>query len=239
MLNIPTLLIHGYVSDLTAEQPLINQLQQKAQAHLVLKILISSDNHFQITQFANLTRQHALIAVGFADNRQYDILQSAAQLHALLRLLYQKYHLRGVNCIAHSRGNQVVMAEWLYYQHQQCSRLVKYVALGGNFNGTLHYDEPLDNRIVKCKPAKMTTTYQRLLTWRHSLTMNDKLQVLNIYGDLGNGDDHQVSVTSARSLHYLLRNHLTTYQELMLALTHQQLFTAKQSAQAITNFLWN
>jgi len=97
-------------------------------------------------------------------------------------------------------------------------RLKKLVLIAGPFNGVLGLgDLPNINRITpNGRPAFMSPTYFRIFVNRNNIS--DDLRVLNIYGNVvdHSNSDKYISVTSAKSISYILKPRVKEYTEYLI-----------------------
>ena len=139
-------------------------------------------------------------------------------------------------------GNMAVMYFLLANAgNHNLPQIQKQVAMAGTFDGAIGWNEPANLIVNKKtgKPSAMNDSYQKLLPLRHRYPRQIKL--LNIYGDLKDGNDSQVSNASCLSLKYLINNRARSYREVKITglnAKHEFLHHTPQVNKILTTFFW-
>jgi uncharacterized alpha/beta hydrolase family protein len=140
-------------------------------------------------------------------------------------------------------GNMSIMFYLLNYGgDKNLPQIQKQVDIAGHFNGILGMDDKLgESKLDKNgKPNVFRQSYKKLLAIRDSYPKN-QIDVLNIYGDIGDKSDGRVSNNSSKSLKYLLNSREKSYQELKISGKygqHSKLHESKGVDKALIGFLW-
>lgn len=139
-------------------------------------------------------------------------------------------------------GNMAVM----YYllangQNKKLPQLQKQVALAGTFDGAMGWNEPANLTVnhQTGKPSAENDSFKKLLPLRS--TYPRQVRVLNIYGDLGNGNDSQVSNSSCQTLRYLINGRSKSYREVKITganAKHELLHHNPAVNKLLINFFW-
>lgn len=183
-----------------------------------------------------------LVMVNFNDNHSTNYELQGQWVKNVLEELQAKYHFKKVNIEAHSMGNMAVMYFLLANAgNHNLPQIQKQVAMAGTFDGAIGWNEPANLTVNKKtgKPSAMNDSYQKLLPLRHRYPRQIKL--LNIYGDLKDGNDSQVSNASCLSLKYLINNRARSYREVKITgpnAKHELLHHNPQVNKILINFFW-
>ena len=123
-------------------------------------------------------------------------------------------------------------------------QLQKQVDIAGHYNGILGLSGAPQTYALKKAgaPVEPTRAYTELLALRDKYP-KDQVQVLNIYGDLGDGSnsDGRVNNDSSKALAYLLKGRARLYQELEIKGEqgqHSKLHENTKVDRAIIDFIW-
>lgn len=238
----PTLFFHGFGSSAHAEQYMVNGIMAAGVSKTAIVANVGADGQVQLEGRIPHNAVNPLVEVNFENSRNSDYDLQGQWVKNVIVKLQDTYHFKKMNIEAHSMGNMAVM----YYllnnaQNKKLPQLQKQVALAGTFDGAIGWNEP-DHLTVNAKtgqPSAMNDTYRKLLPLRHSYPR--QVRVLNIYGDLGSGDDSQVSNTSSKSLKYLLNNRARSYAEKKITgsqAKHELLHHNPQVNQLLIKFFW-
>ena len=180
--------------------------------------------------------------VNFNDNHSTNYELQGQWVKNVLEELQAKYHFKKVNIEAHSMGNMAVMYFLLANAgNHNLPQIQKQVAMAGAFDGAIGWNEPANLIVNKKtgKPSAMNDSYQKLLPLRHRYPRQIKL--LNIYGDLKDGNDSQVSNASCLSLKYLINNRARSYREVKITglnAKHELLHHNPQVNKILISFFW-
>ena len=241
---VPTLFIHGWGSSRNAEKQMVNYLVDKGYSKTIMQATVDKDGKVSLNGHFKNNDYHPIVEVQFEDNKNTNYHTDAKWAKNVVLALQNKYHFKKMNLVSHSMGNMAVA----YYlldnaKDKKLPVVQKYAALAGHFDGVLGYgDEPhkikLDNQQ---KPSPMNAEYRELMGLRDDYH-NQKIDILNIYGDKDDGtnSDGSVTVNSARSLKYLTANSAKSYQEVQINGKdgqHSQLHESKQVDKYLLDFL--
>lgn len=227
-ISTPTLFVHGWKAGLHSELPLANLAVKTgvAQRGLIIKVSTSG----RIYCHGSLTGKSAPeILVKFC-NYNAGEFKYARWLHQVMMILKTKYGVTHYNAIGHSMGAYALVAyNEMYGNQANLPILNKLVLIAGPFDGILNrhrWNQPITGKVAKLwddsinqnrllpngRPQIIHAEYRYLL--KRVTNFPNQARVLNIYGNLDNGSnsDGTVSVTSALSLGYLLKNHVKGYQ---------------------------
>ncbi len=137
-------------------------------------------------------------------------------LRFTLPFLAQRYHFSHYSAIAHSLACPcIVRTEMRKSRKKQFPHLVKCAFIAGPFDGVVYLgDIPNVNAFnQKGRPAVVNLHYLYLLLRRKRF--NPNISVLNIYGNVldNTNSDKFISVTSAKSIRYVLAPYAKSYHE--------------------------
>lgn len=238
----PTLFFHGFGSSAHAEQYMVNGIEQAGVSKTAIVANVAADG--QVTLQGQIPKGaiNPLVEVNFENSRNSDYDIQGQWVKNVIVKLQDTYHFKKMNIEAHSMGNMAVM----YYllnngQNKKLPHLQKQVAMAGTFDGAMGWNEPANLTInaKTGKPSAENDTYKKLLPLRHSYPKGVK--VLNIYGDLGNGNDSQVTNNSSKTLKYLLNGQAKSYAEKKITgshAKHELLHHNPQVNKILINFFW-
>lgn len=243
--TIPTIYLHGYGAGARSTNSMITYAEEHDNAHRVLTATISRSGQVKLSGSWPKNTKRPLIQVVLKDNTNNDYFVTREWIHNLLLLLKRKYHISRYNTVAHSMGNLTFLFYQIKYgQNNALPKLKKQVNLGAPFNGIIGMDDqPNRNRLEKTgKPKYFSSTYQYLL--EHRMDYPRGVDILNIFGNKedGTNSDDAVSVTSARSLRYLVETRAASYHEIEVkgpGGQHSKLHENKAVAKKIDKFLWH
>ncbi|MBD5806705.1 alpha/beta hydrolase [Limosilactobacillus walteri] len=238
----PTLFFHGYGSGAHAEEYMVNGFVKAGVSQTVITADVAGNG--TVTLKGNIPHGaiNPLVKVNFEDNHTSDYALQGQWVKNVLEELQAKYHFKKVNIEAHSMGNMAVMYYLLTNAgNRNLPQIQKQVAMAGTFDGAIGWNEPANLTVNSQtgKPSAMNDSYQRLLALRHRYPKQIKL--LNIYGDLSNGNDSQVSNASCKSLKYLVNNRPRSYREIKITgsnAKHELLHHNPQVNKILMNFFW-
>lgn len=241
----PTLFIHGYGSSYKAEKQMVNAAVNTGVTNNVIRANVNKKGVVTLQGKFISTAINPIVEVNFADNKLIDYQRSGQWLKNVILKLQKTYQIKKFNVVAHSMGNMALE----YYMLKNASnknlpQLQKQVNIAGPFNGVIGWKGTPKKYTLNSqgKPSTMTTSYQDLTKLRKTYPKN-QVKVLNIYGNLedGSNSDGVVSINSARSLEFLIRNRAKTYETLEIfgkKAQHSQLHNNAQVNKALIKFLW-
>lgn len=238
----PTLFFHGFGSSAHAEAYMVNGIKQAGVSKTSIIADVAADGQVTLQGRIPKGAVNPLVEVNFENSRNSDYDLQSQWVKNVIVKLQDTYHFKKINIEAHSMGNMAVM----YYllnnaQNKKLPQLQKQVAMAGTFDGAMGWNEPA-NLTVNAKTGKPSATnsaYDKLLPLRK--TYPRQVKVLNIYGDLGNGNDSQVTNNSCKTLKYLLNGREKSYAEKKITgshAKHELLHHNPQVNRILINFFW-
>ena len=238
----PTLFFHGYGSGAHAEEYMVNGFVKAGVSKTVITADVASDGTVTLKGDIPHNAVNPLVMVNFNDNHNTNYELQGQWVKNVLEELQAKYHFKQVNIEAHSMGNMAVMYYLLANAgNHSLPQIQNQVAMDGTFDGAIGWTEPANLTVNKKtgKPSAMNDSYQKLLPLRHRYPKQIKL--LNIYGDLKDGNDSQVSNASCLSLKYLINNRARSYREVKITgpnAKHELLHHNPQVNKILISFFW-
>ncbi len=238
----PTLVFPGYGSGAPAEASMVNGFVKAGVSKTVITADVAGDGTVTLKGDIPHNAVNPLVMVNFNDNHSTNYELQGQWVKNVLEELQAKYHFKKVNIEAHSMGNMAVMYFLLANAgNHNLPQIQKQVAMAGTFDGAIGWNEPANLTVNKKtgKPSAMNDSYQKLLPLRHRYPRQIKL--LNIYGDLKDGNDSQVSNASCLSLKYLINNRARSYREVKITgpnAKHELLHHNPQVNKILINFFW-
>jgi len=243
---IPTFYLHGYKGSADSGNFLVNSAIKSGASKEVLQAYVSSDG--KVTFDGNLTSksQYPIIKIKLEDNNNENIEKNAKWIRNAIVATNYQYNFEKFNFVAHSMSNKSFSYYMLNYgDDEQLPKLNKEVNLAGNFNGEVDVNgKKLNIKLDKNgKPNKMMDDYKELRAMKHHYPEN-KVKVLNIYGDVqdGTNSDGRVTNVSSHSLKYLLEDSVASYETFKVYgpnAAHGKLANNEKVQDKINEFLWN
>lgn len=238
----PTIFFHGYNSGAHAEQYMVNGIKRAGVSKTSIVAEVAADGTVTLQGKIPAKAVNPLVMVNFENSRNTDYPMQGQWVKNVIVKLQQTYHFKKINIEAHSMGNMAVM----YYllanaRNQHLPQIQKQVAMAGTFDGAIGWNQPANLTInaKTGKPSAENAAYKKLLPLRQ--TYPRQIKLLNIYGDLGNGDDSQVSNDSCKSLRYLINNRAASYREVKITgpnAKHELLHHNPQVNRLLIKFFW-
>lgn len=238
----PTLFFHGYGSNYWAEKHMANAAKNQGAADTVIRADVSENGEVTLKGEIPEDARNPIVLVNYEKNRGADFEQVSEYAYNVVKALQDKYDITEMNMVGHSYGNMSIMFYMINHgTDTTLPKLVKQVNIAGAFNGVIGIDEPDDVRLDdNGKPSIMNETYRALLNVQETYPEN-QVDVLNIYGDTGNGGDGSVTVKSAKSLRYLISDVAKSYQEIEIDGSdgrHSKLHETSKVDDPLIKFLW-
>lgn len=239
-----TVFLHGYNGGAYSTNYLINKAEQAGAAQKALVVHVYKNGVMAFKGYWQKSIKNPMVQVVFQDNHAPQKTQ-IYWLHQVLVQLKSKYGVKRYNAVGHSLGsNDIVNQALKYGNDRQLPTLNKIVTIGGPFNGLTGYLNSETEANVKqlaAKPVRFTRHFAEMLKYRHNFPKNVKM--LNVVGDTNEGfnNDGYVSVASARSVSYLLRDKLAAYKEQFYSgadAAHCALNQNPTVARSMISFLW-
>lgn len=238
----PTLFFHGWGSSAHAEQHMVSAAKRAGVTKTVIRANV--DSHGDVTLQGKIPHHaiNPIVMVNYADNKNSDYHQDGKYALKVIQALQNTYHFKQVNLVGHSMGNMSVSFYLLDNANRRnLPRLNKQVAIAGHFDGIKGRDLPANLKVYSKtgQPNRMSPAYQQLLDLRTTYPKSAK--VLNMYGDIGDGSDGQVTNQSSQTLRYLVAERATSYQEKKFTgkqAQHSKLHSNQAVDRTLINFLW-
>lgn len=246
-----TVFVHGWRGSAHSTNDLIHSIQERHLGRKVLTITVTADGKLSYSGFWPQNTKNPLVQIVYLNNRAGEV-QYERWLVSIMHQLHQHYHVSTVNLVGHSMGAYAVTYYTMKHgQQSDLPQVAKLVAIAGPFDGiigedrafhpkdgTTWTDRPHANRLKKRgKPVKIHSEYRRLLRLRQQFPKQTK--VLNLYGDLQDGShsDGVISVASATSLGYLVKQRATSYQVAKITGPNAQHSRLHQNNQQVNRLL--
>ncbi|MEY8441434.1 alpha/beta hydrolase [Lactobacillaceae bacterium 24-114] len=243
-----TLFFHGGGSTYRAETDMVNAAKRAGVTNTVIRADVAENG--KVTIHGNMRKGaiNPIVEVNYENNRELNFKKHGEYATNVAKLLKERYDINKINMVGHSLGNISIIYYMLKNGHNKdMPQLQKQVDIAGhfaglNFNGIpASIQQPAGMTInSKGKPDKMNATYKEMLKARQAYPKN-QVEVLNIYGDIGNKTDGRVSNISSRSLQYLIASRAKSYTELKVTgkdAQHSKLHDNDKVNKAIIKFLW-
>lgn len=239
----PTIFFHGWGSSSRAERHMANAAKDAGVTKTIIDAKVDKDGRVTLDGSIPKGAINPIVLVNFDNNRGASTRDQGVYAYAVVKALQDNYGITEMNMVGHSYGNMAIV----YYMLQHGSdtslpKLVKQVDIAGHFNGIIGIDEPenitLDD---EGKPTSMTESYEELLSLGDNYPQG-QVEVLNIYGNTGNGSDERVTNLSSQSLDYLLKGHVKSYQEKEITGPngqHSKLHETALVDKPLIDFLWS
>ncbi|MCD8826590.1 alpha/beta hydrolase [Staphylococcus gallinarum] len=244
--QVPTLFLHGYAGSVNSEKYMVQRAKAQGVSKNIITATVSRDGDDVVLR-GKLSKKakNPIVQVQFEDNKQGDYAKNAQWLKNVLVKLQHKYHFQHFNFVGHSMGNMTLSQYMLTYGNDKSlPKLDKQVNIAGPFNGVLNMNEKVNEISVDSngKPSRMNPPYQEFRKLKQ-VYKGKNIEVLNIYGDLEDGthSDGSVSISSAKSLKYLLGDSPKSYKEKLFDgddAQHSQLHENSEVADDLIQFLW-
>lgn len=240
--NRPTIFFHGWGSSSRAERHMANAAKDAGVTKTIIDAKVAKDGTVTLDGSISKGTINPIVLVNFDNNRGASTQDQGDYAYAVVKALQDTYGITEMNMVGHSYDNMAIV----YYMLQHGSdtslpKLVKQVDIAGHFNGIIGIDETenitLDD---EGKPSSITESYQELLSVGDHYPQG-QVEVLNIYGNTGNGSDERVTNLSSQSLAYLLKGHVKSYQEKEITGTngqHSKLHETALVDKPLIAFLW-
>lgn len=243
-----TLFFHGGGSSYHAETGMVNAAKRAGVTNTVIRADVT--NSGKVTLHGNMHRGaiNPIVEVNYENNRQLDFNKHGLYATNIAKMLKKQYGVTKINMVGHSLGNISI----IYYilqngQKKNMPQLQKQVDIAGHFGG-LTFDglpdsikQPAGMKLnSQGKPNRMNATYKQM-TGVRKMYPKGQVDVLNIYGDIGNHTDGRVTNVSSRSLQYLVASRAKSYTELKVTgkkAQHSKLHDNSQVYKALIKFLW-
>ncbi|MFB9768945.1 alpha/beta hydrolase [Lactiplantibacillus modestisalitolerans] len=239
-----TIFLHGYNGGAYSTNYLIRRAQRAGAAQKALVVHVYKNGVMAFRGYWHRAIKNPMIQIVFEDNHASQAKQ-VDWLHQVLVQLKQRYGVKRYNAVGHSLGaNDIVNQALKYGQDRRVPELSKIVTIAGPFDGLTGFlgaEKTATVRQLAAKPVRFTRHFATALKYRKNFPQH--VQLLNVVGDTNNGynNDGFVGVASARSVKYLLRGKLASYQEKFYqgaGAAHCALNQNPRVAKGMVRFLW-
>lgn len=239
----PTIFFHGWGSSSRAERHMANAAKDAGVTKTIIDAKVDKDGRVTLDGTIPKGAINPIVLVNFDNNRGASTRDQGDYAYAVVKALQDNYGITEMNMVGHSYGNMAIV----YYMLQHGSdtslpKLVKQVDIAGHFNGIIGIDEPENISLNdEGKPSSLTESYQELLAVGDHYPQG-QVEVLNIYGNTGNGSDERVTNLSSQSLDYLIKGHVKSYQEKEITGPngqHSKLHETALVDKPLIDFLWS
>ncbi|MGR3742381.1 alpha/beta hydrolase [Companilactobacillus sp. DQM5] len=241
--QIPTLFIHGFRGgDYTTEKMVLASLN-KTDADDFLKITVNRLG--KISYEGTWTNnKHPLIQIVFKDKFTISQIMSYWLLK-VLKDLARNFNFKKYYAVGHSLGAvALTLMEISASNKPFLPKIDKMVLIAGPFSGVIGLgDLPNINRLNKDgRPLFIGFTFMQLMLLKKKFPKD--VDVINIYGNVNDfsNSDKYVSVTSARSIGYILKDQVRSFNEYEILGNrgeHSQMHDDDEILDAMTTFLFN
>lgn len=245
---IPTVFVHGLKGSAKSTNGMISYFSHRYYgAARVQTINIEPDGELNV-QGEYQEIDHPLIQINFV-NRNASIPQDNIWLAKALHYIKIKDGVDRYYAVGHSAGC-VTLLQTEMLSRKQLPIMEKFVSVAGCYNGLLNENDfshavHLDDHYRPDHWYQADSQYPAFKTLvRQAKYFPKDVQVLNIYGDLGNGtnSDGKVTTQSALSLNYILRHQILKVQNVRFTgplYKHSGLRKSPAVYQCIGTFLWH
>ncbi|MBL3531438.1 alpha/beta hydrolase [Companilactobacillus zhachilii] len=242
--STPTLFFHGYGSSYEAETQMTDAAKSAGVTKKVIRVNVSPNGYVKLIGAIPKKARNPIVEVNFDNNKMTNYVTAGKWVKDVIKELQEDYHFKQVNFVGHLMGNMAINYYIMNYAGKKGQPKVnKVVDIAGHFDGILGMDDKA-NRLKLAKngkPDKMNKSYEKLMKLRKVYPTNT--QVLNIFGDVGDGShsDTRVSNASSQSLKYLVSGRAKSYKEKKIKgkmAQHSKLHENKQVDKLLINFLW-
>lgn len=242
---IPTIMLHGTFGKRRSLGGMIARFEAQHLAKKVLDVWVSEQGEISVLGAWDnvLAKQNPIIQVTF-ENANATELQQALWLKQVVEELARHIHITKLNFVGHSMGGVAIMRYFVEAGNGLDIPITnKFVAIGAPFNGELvHATGRTIYDLGSNGPKHFFKTYRYIHAFKQRIPKN--LKILNVYGDLKNRSrsDGLVSIDSARSLGFLVKDRVKQYEEYRVSgwmAQHSLLHENKEVDQLVAHYLWS
>lgn len=236
----PTLFFHGFGSSSLAEKHMARAAVKSGVTNTVIEAKVDKSGKVTLKSKIEKGAINPIVLVNYEDNKNPNYRQDGRYALAVVRKLQSEYGFTEMNMVGHSMGNMSIMYYLLDNSgYKSLPKLVKQVNIAGHFDGILGYDFDENTVLDKedGKPNIMTPSYEELTKIREFYPEN-QIDVLNIFGD---GGDGSVSIISSKSLRYLVKERAKSYREELIkgkGGKHSSLHENEEVDKLLIDFIW-
>lgn len=245
---IPTVFVHGLKGSRRSTNGMISYLSKHYYgAARVQTINIEPDGRLDVEGDYEWI-DHPLIQINFV-NRNASIPQDDIWLAKALHYIKVKDGVKRYYAVGHSAGC-VTLLQTEMLSRKDLPILEKFISVAGCYNGILR-DNDYPNAVKLDQHYRPDHWYPKSKQYPAFKTLVKQAkyfpkdaEVLNIYGDIGDGShsDSRVTTQSALSLDYILRHQLVKVKNVRFKgkkYYHTGLRNSAATYQCMGNFLWH
>ena len=239
----PTLFFHGYGSSSQAENHMANAAKEAGVTQTIIEANVDKEGQVSLRGEIPKGAVNPIVKVNYEDNSNPDYRKNGSYAYNVVRKLQETYGFQEMNMVGHSMGNMSIV----FYLLENATdtslpRLIKQVNIAGHFDGIVNFDMPENLEVdpETGQPNQMSEAYASLLGLRE-VYPESQIDVLNIYGDKGNGTDGPVNNASSKTLKYLVADRAKSYKEALFTGEggrHRNLRQNPEVDKLLIDFLW-
>ncbi|MCZ2491378.1 alpha/beta hydrolase [Dellaglioa carnosa] len=240
--QVPTLYVHGYGGSANSTNAMIAAAEKSDKAQKVLTAIVSSTGDVTYSGDWQESVKNPIIQVVFKRSNA-QIPEEGEWIGEIVTHLQKSYKIKAVNIVAHSMGGSSAVYWAESVRKESDPKLNNFVPIAVPINGVLGMNEEANKNVLlkNGEPKSKSENYQSYYENRKKFPSNTNVFV--IYGDIddGSNSDTAVSIVSARSMSYLLKDQVKSYKELKITgenAQHSKLHSNDKVDQAVIQFLW-
>ena len=239
--QIPTFYVHGFRGGDYTTQQMVSSAQEFTQVPVFLRATVDWSSKIHYSGYWS-TARFPIVQLVFKD-RWIPSMIIERWFNQILNDLYQRYHFKYYNAIGHSLGAVALVSFLINTYNKPLPQIRRLALIAGPFDGVVAFgDLPNINPLSpQGRPAFMTPKY--LWTYLNRIKFPKNAQILNVFGNINDSSntDKYVSVSSARSIKYILKPQVQQFLEYNAVGTsgeHSQMHDDKNVLQVINNFIY-
>ncbi|MBC9118639.1 alpha/beta hydrolase [Fructobacillus fructosus] len=243
--NQTIIFIHGYGSSASATNALATQTKQDLGIKNRLKVKINGQGQNDL-QSSKLSSSGNIIQLEFTDKDTSE--KNESKYIATVTKILKAKGISAISLVGHSMGSNVALRylETDGYLTPQYPTVNKLVAIAGPFNTGIDQPDEIrkqfkNNSIdAETKLPKFQDGNFKFF-YKNKDNLSPSLQILNIYGDIGDGTDGKISNFSSESLNLLIKKE-QPYLQLKVTgsqVQHSQIRTNPRVTKQVSKFLSN
>lgn len=241
--QVPTIFVHGFRGGVATTDAMVTAALAYTQQTDYLRVIVDwrGGVRYQGTWTQN---ENPIVQIIFEENIA-SMRMHSRWLELVLPILKKRYSFENFNAVGHSVGATALL-NCLLENHDdpKFPILNKVILVAGPFNGVIALgDIPNVNQLtIAGRPFLMNLHYLYWLS--HKKHFPKAAKVLNIYGntDTGSNCDNYITINSAKSVNYLLRDTASIYHEVEVhgqLGEHSSMHDNHQVLALINDFLFN
>ncbi|NVY96465.1 alpha/beta hydrolase [Lactobacillus sp. DCY120] len=211
--QVPTFYVHGFRGGNYTTQKMVSSAQEMTQTPVFLRATVDWRSKIHYSGYWS-TAKNPIIQLVFKD-RWIPSSTIERWFNQILTDLNQRYHFQSYNAVGHSLGAKALVNFLIHNPGHTLPPINRLVLVAGPFDGLVFLgDLPNINPLAADgRPAFMTPNY--MWTYLNRSRFPAHTKVLNIYGNVedSSNTDKYVSVSSARSIKYILQAQVQEFRE--------------------------